>query len=278
MKTAKTHFFFLCVFIFGFSSCNQKTELKIETTREIKSKMDLNLIELQARNKLGKDTVVTIENDPVYRKTKSFKAVSALELIQREFDLSKIDIQNTKIIFECIDGYQPEMPLALFLSTKSYLAFQDMDAPSGSNWEKITKGGNEMDATPFYLVYSSVPVKDSRYKWPYNLTKIHLKPLNESRVELFPSDNENLISGYNLFQKHCITCHSLNSTGGKMGPELNFPKSVTEYWKEKELVDFIVNPAAFRNQVKMPNLGLSLQESQEIIDYLKYMAKRKKKG
>jgi cytochrome c2 len=62
-----------------------------------------------------------------------------------------------------------------------------------------------------------------------------------------------------------------------MGPELNYPKSVTEYWKENELVDYIVNPASFRNKVKMPTLGLTKQQSQEIVDYLKYMSENKKK-
>ena len=60
-----------------------------------------------------------------------------------------------------------------------------------------------------------------------------------------------------------------------MGPELNYPKSVTEYWKEKELVEYIVNPKAFRNKVKMPALGLSKKQSQQIVDYLKYMSENK---
>jgi cytochrome c2 len=75
----------------------------------------------------------------------------------------------------------------------------------------------------------------------------------------------------------CITCHAINEIGGTMGPELNYPKSVTEYWKEKELVDYIVNPAAFRNKVKMPTLGITKQQSQEIVAYLKYMSENKKK-
>ena len=61
-----------------------------------------------------------------------------------------------------------------------------------------------------------------------------------------------------------------------MGPELNYPKNVTEYWKETELVNYIVNPASFRHKVKMPTLGITKQQSQEIVDYLKYMSERKK--
>ena len=105
-----------------------------------------------------------------------------------------------------------------------------------------------------------------------------MEPLHKSALELYPLKDRKLEAGYNLFQKQCLTCHSLNGIGGTMGPELNYPKSVTEYWKEKELVDYIVNPASFRHKVKMPTLGLSQQQSQQIVDYLKYMSENKKKN
>ena len=170
------------------------------------------------------------------------------------------------------------MPLELFLNSKVFLAIEDMDATKGTKWEKIIKNGNEMDAAPFYIVYESVSEKDSRYKWPYNLIKLYLEPMNKSTDELFPTGNKKVELGYKLFQNQCITCHAINEIGGTMGPELNYPKSVTEYWKEKELVDYIVHPAAFRHKVKMPTLGITEQQSQEIVDYLKYMAKHKKKN
>jgi cytochrome c2 len=238
----------------------------------------LDLLDMQAKNKLGKDTVVTIKNDPVYHKAKKFKAVNASLLIQNEIDLTKIDINNTKIVFECIDGYKPEMSLDLFLKANPYLAFKDVDAPKGVEWEPIIKDENEMNAAPFYIVYTSISEKDKQYKWPYNLVKIYLEPLNKSTLELYPLKNRKLEKGYNLFKNQCLTCHSINGIGGTMGPELNYPKSVTEYWKEKELVDYIVNPASFRNKVKMPTLGISKEQSQEIVDYLKYMSENKKKS
>jgi len=276
MKITKIHIILFCLSILVFSSCNQKKEGKIETISIAQTEKDLDLLDLQEKNKLGKDTIVTIINDPVYHKTKKYQAVNALTILKNKIDLNKIDIKNTKIVFECSDGYKPEMPLELFLNTKPFLAFKDVDAPKGSKWEKILKGGNEMNADPFYLVYESISEKDSRYKWPYNLIKIHLEPLTGSTKELFPSDNKKVETGYNLFQKQCITCHAINGIGGTMGPELNYPKSVTEYWIEKELVNYIVNPASFRHKVKMPTLGITKQQSQEIVDYLKYMSEQKK--
>lgn len=238
--------------------------------------MELDLLDLQSKNKLGKDTVVTVINDPVYHKTKKYHAVNALLLLKNEIDLSKVDIKNTLIIFECIDGYKPEMSLELFLKTKSFLAFKDVDAPKGFNWEKIVKNGNEMNADPFYLVYTSAPADNEEYKWPYNVIKFHFESKNKNIKALQPKNDEKAMKGFTLFQKQCITCHTINGIGGEMGPELNYPKSVTEYWKETELVDYIVDPASFRNKVKMPTLGITKQESQEIVDYLKYMSNNKK--
>lgn len=275
MKTVKIRFIISCLFIFCFLSCNRQKEQKIEQTVTAQPEMVLDLVALQANSRLGKDTVVTVINDPVYHKTKSYHAVNASLLLKNELDLSKIDIKNTLIVFECIDGYKPEMPLELFLKTKSFLAFKDVDAPKGSNWEKIVKNGNEMNADPFYLVYTSVSIDNQEYKWPYNVIKFHLEPKNKNIVALQPKDDEKAIKGFTLFQKHCITCHAINGIGGEMGPELNYPKNVTEYWKETELVNYIVNPASFRNKVKMPTLGITKQESQEIVDYLKYMSGKK---
>ena len=278
MNKLKINIIISWFFIFSFLSCNQKKEQKIEAITIAQTEIKLDLLDLQKKNRLGKDTIVTVANDPVYHKQKKYNAVSASLLIKNEINLTKIDSKNTKIVFECIDGYKPEMPLELFLNSNPYLAYRDIDAPKGSNWEAIIKDGNEMNAEPFYIVYTSVSEKDTQYKWPYNLVRINLEPLNKSTIELYPLKNRKLESGYTLFKNQCLTCHAINGIGGKMGPELNYPKSVTEYWKEKELVDYIVNPASFRNKVKMPTLGITKQQSQKIVDYLKYMSENKKKS
>ncbi|MBW4360707.1 c-type cytochrome [Flavobacterium taihuense] len=275
MKTVKINFFVSCLFIFFLISCNKQQEEKTPPIVN-QPEMEIDLLALQAKNKLGKDTVVNISNDPVYHKTKKYHAVNALLLLKNEIDLSKVDIKNTLIVFECIDGYKPEMSLQLFLNAKPYLAFKDVDAPKGSNWEKIIKNGNEMNADPFYLVYTSVSPDDQEYKWPYNVIKFRLQSKNKNSEALQPKDDEKAMKGFALFQKQCITCHAINGIGGEMGPELNYPKSVTEYWKETELVNYIVNPASFRHKVKMPTLGITKQESQQIVEYLKYMSDHKK--
>jgi cytochrome c2 len=288
MKTTKNNLFISLLLICIFISCNKKKEQELDksninqtSTSTInnpieESEYHIDLLNIKTKIKLGKDTIVTVTNDPVYHKTKKYKAVNALTLISSQIDLSKVDTKSTKIVFECIDGYKPEMPLTLFLASKTYLAFKDVDT-KGTDWEPISKNGNKMDAAPFYLVYTNAPAEDDRYKWPYNLIKIHLEPIDKSKAALYPKDPSK-VAGYTLFQNQCITCHAINGIGGEMGPELNYPKSITEYWIETQLVDYIVNPASFRNKVKMPTLGITKQQSEEIVGYLKYMAKNKKQS
>lgn len=288
MKSTKRRLFISIISICSIVSCIPKNEPELNSSNAVSPKVSvteqkvnqpefhMDLLDLKTKKELGNDTVVTVANDPVYHKTKKYQAVNALTLLANEIDLSKIDAKSTKIVFECIDGYKPEMPLPLFLASKPYLAFKDVDA-KGTDWEPISKNGNKMDAAPFYLIYTDASAKDTRYKWPYNLIKIHLAPIDKTKDALYPKDPSKL-AGYTLFQNQCITCHAINGIGGEMGPELNFPKSVTEYWVETELVDYIVNPASFRNKVKMPTLGITKQQSQEIVEYLKYMAKNNKQN
>ncbi|WP_366183889.1 cytochrome c [Flavobacterium ovatum] len=275
MKISIIRFLVVIAFVFSFFSCQQKKKLKTNEAIRSQTEVTLDLVALFKQNKQGKDTIITVIDDPVYHKTKKYKAINAMYLLQNEADFSEIDIKKTKIVFECKDGYKPEMPLDLFLKARPYIAFQDMEAPKGANWETILKNGNQMDAAPFYLVYPKVSPEDNQYKWPYNLVKIKLEPLDNTREALFPKNNKKATIGYQLFQKHCTTCHALNGIGGTMGPELNYPKSVTEYWIEKQLVQYITNPAAFRHNVKMPALGITTNDSQEIVNYLKYMSENK---
>ncbi len=60
-----------------------------------------------------------------------------------------------------------------------------------------------------------------------------------------------------------------------MGPELNYPKNVTEYWKPDQLKLFIKNPADFRHDSKMPRLELQDDQIDLILEYLTFMAAQK---
>ncbi len=236
--------------------------------------LTIDLLDLREKSLLKNTQIVMVKPDPVYHKNKRFNALILKDILEKYSSMKRMNAADLKVVFECEDGYKPEMPLEKLLSAKAYLAVSDVDAPKGNMWEILSKNGQETKMEPFYVVYEGVSAEDVSYKWPYNLVKIHLAPLHENDAALKPKD-ESALAGYEIFKNRCQTCHAINKIGGKMGPELNYPKSVTEYWKIDDLKAFIQNPASYRNEVKMPNLGIKPEEASEIVKYLSYMSEHK---
>jgi mono/diheme cytochrome c family protein len=86
-------------------------------------------------------------------------------------------------------------------------------------------------------------------------------------------------AGQELFVIHCLKCHAINGVGGTLGPELNSPCSVTEYWNPRLLSRFIANAGSVRAGTRMPNFdSLPQKDIQVIIEYLQSMASHKKPG
>ncbi len=220
---------------------------------------------------------VEVNDDPVFFKAKSYRAIPLQTVLDQFLPAYKsLNLKETQIVFECEDGYNPSMSLEKVLRKKAYLAISDVEAPKGQEWINPKKGDHEMKIAPFYVVYTDVPAKDVTFKWPYNLVKISLSAASKELAVLFPKDDDTQVKGFELFKVNCLTCHSLNKVGGKMGPELNYPKSVTEYWQVDQIKQFVKAPTSFRNECKMPAVThLTDKELDEIVNYLKYMAKHK---
>ena len=239
--------------------------------------LSIDLPILQEKGLLAKTQTVTVADDPVFHKTKTYQGIELREILEKYTKLENLNAAQTQIVFECEDGYNPSMSLEMLLSRKAFLAVSDADAPKGQAWINPIKDGREMKVAPFYVVYSDVSAKERDFKWPYNLVKISLVETVKEFAAVYPQDDNTMVKGYGLFQKNCMICHALNKVGGKMGPELNYPMNVTEYWRSlDDIKAFIKNPTSYRNECKMPAVTyLSDKELDEILRYLQYMAKHK---
>ena len=92
------------------------------------------------------------------------------------------------------------------------------------------------------------------------------------------SENSAAVKGFDTFSNHCLPCHSINGDGGNLGPEFNYPKSMTEYWQESDFAAFAKNPKSYRISSAMyPKDYLTDAEFKSIWAYLKDMAGRKVK-
>jgi hypothetical protein len=109
--------------------------------------------------------------------------------------IKNLDTEKYQIVFECIDGYKPMMPLQISFG-QIISCRQDTDAPKVNYGQKSSK--TERNEAPFYLVYQGVSAKETDLEWPYNLIK-HLVP-NDEIAFLFPKENLKRL-GYELFKK-----------------------------------------------------------------------------
>jgi mono/diheme cytochrome c family protein len=166
------------------------------------------------------------------------------------------------------------MPLSRALKAQGMLAIRDLGAPAGKIWQPLLEKGEPPTPAPSYLVWVAPPGGTEDYPWPFQVVAIELI----SSADALGADKSKM-AGQDLFEKHCLKCHAINGVGGTLGPELNYPCSVTEYWNPGLLSRFIATASSIRAGTRMPDFhSLPSKDIQAIIDYLQYMGGHKKTG
>lgn len=224
-------------------------------------------------------TTVTIPADVAYKRSMTFRAVPLAPLLEGA-------ATDDSIRFVAADGFAATLPAAALLARDggavAYLAVEPADVP----WPPL-KAGQPGTAGPFYLVWLR-PEKGAitQEQWPYQIVRIEAVA---SLVKRFPMivpaaklpAGHPIRAGFAAFQKHCITCHTLNGGGdATVGPDLNIPYNPTEYMRPDALRRLIRDPQALRRwpAAKMPAFdrkALSDRELAELVAYLRHMADRK---
>ena len=185
--------------------------------------------------------------------------------------------------FVTVDGYQPIVTVAAIQRHQGLMAYADAGAdrlrPLGDGH------GGTVDPGPFYLVWENLKDTGARtdpwLQWPWQLAKVELTSLEREYPQTAPpaGASPEVLRGFNGFLSHCAKCHQINGEGGQVGPELNYPVNVTEYWQAEWLPKFIAKPADIRHNSKMPpypaTAGDAQAEIRDILAYLRVMQERK---
>ena len=249
----------------------EKTPLRQQEIRENKrASLELDLRNLPSELKL--DTVeVTIRFDHAFkRKNHRYAAIPFQPIVDYLVSKNRLNPDSTELILICKDGYTPRNTLAdIYKHGGGYLAFKDLtltsDQAEGSNLAE--KYG------PFYLVWKDIPFGHSDVFWPFGLISVRAVKRDSLQNLVFPTSDPQISHGFELFQHNCGKCHSINKVGGTLGPEFNYPRNITEYWKKEDIIAFAKNPQTFRYSSKMPAItNLTDQDFEEIIRYLTYIS------
>ncbi|OQW51250.1 MAG: hypothetical protein A4S09_17640 [Proteobacteria bacterium SG_bin7] len=206
--------------------------------------------------------------DPVYKVKKTFLGFPLKRIIEL---VGPIPADLDELSFSAKDGYSPSISLRDALTQNGVIAF---------NLEPALQNGKKVDLNPFYLVWEHEEKVPEHFPRPYQLVKIELMKFSEKFKEIFPLDaNDSVKNGFKSFRDFCFRCHAINGTGGTLGPELNSPNNVLEYWNKTKLKSFIKDPSAFRANSKMPvTTQINDKDIDSILEYFEAMKSHKNAG
>jgi Cytochrome C oxidase, cbb3-type, subunit III len=220
-------------------------------------------------------TDVSINRDPYLKGQKQYVGYELGSFLAPIIKAKRFDTTGAVLVFDCSDGYKATMDIANVFdkSIKGYVVYKDKAAQGGGNWIDSLSAR----LSPSYVVWQNVDYKNHAFPWPFGVKTMRLMPAASEFKAIYPFQNPEFVAGFTLFKENCNKCHALNHVGGVMGPEFNVPKSITEYWRDEDILNFAIEPKSYRASSQMPSMkeALSVDEIKTIIDYLKFMAKHK---
>jgi mono/diheme cytochrome c family protein len=223
----------------------------------------------------GAFTIQTVTiPDPVVGETRSYRGVAMRELMESVYGSRWHTLEE--LLITCTDGYQPSLPVDELHRREAYLVFETADGKPFT----FVKKSLTVPLGPFYLAWSDGKNSDAGV-WSYQMTGIEPISFAQRFPKTAPPDGSDEIvnQGFTYFRHHCITCHKINGQGGDLSVELNYPVSVTEYWKPEYLTRYLMDPASIRHGTRMPPVAPGDPNREErikqVVAYLQAMASKK---
>lgn len=211
--------------------------------------------------------------DSRYGKTKSYRCLPMEALMAAAFGEHWQSLPQTEAVIKAKDGYASVTSAARLGEAGGCLAFEDIEVPG---WEPV--GRKKADPGPFYLIWTDEhQTTANEYPWPYQVASIELLKFEEryDKVAAFGA-TASVERGFKIFKGQCLRCHAMNQQGGRIGPDLNAPRGITDYRDKKTLLEFIRAPSAFRHSEMPDHAHLSDSDLEDLYEYLAHMSRTRK--
>jgi mono/diheme cytochrome c family protein len=232
-------------------------------------------LDLAAVRKSCPEEVVAID-DPYYGGEKHFRACPLADVLKAGFG-STDALAGADVLLRARDGYTKPTTGSRLLEPGGFLAFADADLtpPDATpKWDPIDR--RQVDPGPFYMVWQKPGQTDpNRYPWPYQLATIEIASLATEYPHIVPTGaapGSPAQHGYDIFKSECVACHAINGEGGRVGPDLNVPRSVVEYRPEDQIKAYIRNPQSFRYTSMPPHPNLNDADLDALVHYFRTMS------
>jgi mono/diheme cytochrome c family protein len=210
-------------------------------------------------------------------KRKTYRGYKLHDVLDLAFGKSwRTDVDYPEVVFTALDGYQSVAARDTLTATGGYIAFADVDQPG---WEHV--GRKKANPSPFFLIWTGTKQTTAEaFPWPWAIGKISRVRLEDKFPATVPrgaKKGSTVRKGYATFKAQCLRCHAIDQEGGKIGPDLNAPRNILSYRKRHMVRAFIRHPSKYRYTNMPDHEHLSKQQIEELLDYLKFMGKKKKK-
>jgi len=267
----------LCVLLGAvLPSCKRKIETRISVEQQKASVLTFK----REGNEVGKKSLhellesispVMVEGfDPDYQNVRRYRALPVEAVLKAGYQTDEATLRTQQWVLRATDGYTVPLSGERLLEGGACIAFEDVDSPSG--WDPI--GPEKANPGPFYLVWSKPSQSsDKEYPRPYQLATFEIMTFESAFPHTDPkvAKDHPAAHGYSVFKTYCIRCHAINREGGRIGPDLNVPKSIIEYRPEEQIRAYIKNPATFRYGKMPPHLQLTNEDLDGLIAYFRAM-------
>jgi mono/diheme cytochrome c family protein len=215
---------------------------------------------------------ITIADAYYDGRLKSWRALPLRKVLERGFEGEARELDAQHFLLRCVDGYT--VPIDGKRLLEAYVAIADAEVPG---WEPI--GPKRAHPGPFFVVWKGKDEQNlESFPRPYQLATIEVASFEETFPHVVPNGEAPRASawrGFSIFKEQCVRCHAMNHEGGRVGPELNVPKSIVEYRSDAQIRAFIRNPREYRYSVMPSHEHLAEGDLDGLLAYFRAMSRRK---
>ncbi len=214
--------------------------------------------------------------DPHHDKKKSYRCFPLRAVMNAAYGSGWLDSVHTEAVLSASDGYASVTKAAKLAEDGGCLAFEDLDV---AGWEPI--GRKQANPGPFYVIWTGeAQSAANEYPWPWQLVSVNLVEFKERYPEIVAkgaAKGSPAELGSRVFRGQCLRCHAINRQGGKIGPDLNAPRSIVSYRSKKILKEYIRKPSAFRHTEMPDHPHLTDADLENLYQYFKLKATQPEK-